>query len=90
MDTGAGVNAFLVNFDPEGIGHGSFYDWIPDGEAWQFQGYDENGLPRSLNVGLRDAPEVLCSTLHQHQHQELQRLRAKNNKTSMWDTMVVT
>ena len=22
--------------------------WIPDGGAWQFQGYDENGLLRSL------------------------------------------
>ena len=35
------------------IGDGRFYqtasgEWIPDGGAWQFQGYDENGLPRSL------------------------------------------
>ena len=22
-----------------------FHDWIPDGEAWQFQGYDESGFP---------------------------------------------
>ena len=49
LDTGAAVNAFLVNFDREGVGDGSFFDWIPDGEAWQFQGYDENSLPRSLN-----------------------------------------
>ena len=27
-----------------------------------FQGYDENGLPRSLNGRLVDAHEVLCST----------------------------
>ena len=43
-----------VNFGPEGIGDGSFYDWIPDGEAWQYQGHDENGLPRSLNGRLTD------------------------------------
>ena len=35
---------------------------IPDGEAWQFQGYDENGLPRSLIGRLTDAHDVLCST----------------------------
>ena len=34
---------------------------IPDGQAWQFQGYDENGLPRSLNGQLTDAHQVLCS-----------------------------
>ena len=49
LDTGAAVNAFPVNFDPKGVRDGSFYDWIPDGEAWQCQGYDDNGLPRSLN-----------------------------------------
>ena len=49
LDTRAAVNTFPSNFGPEGIGDGSFYDWIPDGEAWQFQGYDENGFPRSLN-----------------------------------------
>ena len=48
LDTGASVNMFQVNFDREGIGDGSFYVWIPDGEAWQFQGYDENGLPKIL------------------------------------------
>ena len=36
------VNA--LNFGPEGIGGGSFHDWIPDGEAWHIQGYDENGF----------------------------------------------
>ena len=33
----------------------------PDGGAWQFQGYDENGLLRSLNGRLTDAHKVLCS-----------------------------
>ena len=54
LDIGAAVNTFPSNFVPEGIGDGHFYDWIPDGEAWQFQGYDEVGKPRSLNgVGSR-------------------------------------
>ena len=61
LDTGAAVNTFPVNFIPEGIVDEGFYDWIPDGEAWQIQGYDENGLPRSLNGRLTDAHQVLCS-----------------------------
>ena len=36
LDTGAAVNTFPSNFGPEGIGDGSFYDWIPVGEAQQF------------------------------------------------------
>ena len=60
-DPGAAVNTFPVNFSPEGIGDGGFYDWIPVGEAWQFQGYDENGLPRSLDGRLTDAHQVFCS-----------------------------
>ena len=60
--TGATVNAFPVNFDPEGVGGGSFYHWITDGEAWQFRGYDENGLPRSLNGRFTDAHQVLGTT----------------------------
>ena len=62
LDTGAAVNTLPSNFGPEGTGDGSFYDWIPDGEAWHFQGYDENGLPRSLNRRLAKAHEVLGST----------------------------
>ena len=31
LDTRAAVNTFLVNFDREGVGDGSFYDWIQDG-----------------------------------------------------------
>ena len=79
------LNTFPSNFGPEGIGDGSFCDWIPDGEAWQFQGYDENGLPRSLNGRLMDAHSGLCS-----KHQKLPESRAKNNKTSLWVTMVVS
>ena len=54
LDTGAAVNTFRLNFGPEGAGDGRFFrtasgEWIPDGGAWQIQGYDENGLLRSLN-----------------------------------------
>ena len=53
LDIGVAVNTFPLNFGPEGAGGGRFDrtasgDWIPDGDAWQFQGYDENGLLRSL------------------------------------------
>ena len=41
LDTRAVGNTLPSNFNPEGIGDGHFHDWIPDGEAWQFQGYDE-------------------------------------------------
>ena len=61
LDTGAAVNTFPLNFSPEGIGDGRLFEWIPDGGAWQFQGYDENGLLRSLNGRLTDAHQVLCS-----------------------------
>ena len=55
LDTRAVINTVSSNFDREGIGDGSFHDWIPDGEAWQCQGYDENGFPRSLDGRLMDA-----------------------------------
>ena len=47
LDTGAAVNTFPLNFGPEEAGDGRFYrtasgEWILDGGAWQFQGYDEN------------------------------------------------
>ena len=77
LDTGAAVNTFPSNFGPEGIADGSFCDWIPDGEAWQYQGYDENGLHRSLNGRLTDAPGAAG-------------IACKERKTSSWDTMVVT
>ena len=47
LDTRLVVDTLPSNFSPEGIGDGNFHDWIPDGEAWQFRGYDENGFPRS-------------------------------------------
>ena len=57
LDTGAA---------PDGAGDGRFYrtasgEWIPDDGVWQFQGYDENGLLRSLNGRLTGAHKVLCS-----------------------------
>ena len=66
LDTGAAVNTFPLNFGPEGAGDGRFYrtasgDWILDVVAWLFQGYNENGLPRSLNGRLIGVHKVLCS-----------------------------
>ena len=62
LDTRAVVNTFPSNFSPEGIGDGNFHDWIPDGEAWQFRGYDENGFPRSPERRPMDAYELLNSS----------------------------
>ena len=66
LDTGAAVNTFPLNFGPDGARDGRFHrtasgEWIPDGGAWQFKGYDENGLLRSLNGRLTGAHKVLCS-----------------------------
>ena len=66
LDTGAAVNTFPLNFGPERAGDGRFYrtasgEWISDGGAWRFQGYDENGLLRSLNGRLAGAHKVLWS-----------------------------
>ena len=66
LDTGAAVNTFPLNFGPEGAGDGRFCrtasgEWNPDGGAWQFQGYNENGLLRSLNGRLTGEHKVLCS-----------------------------
>ena len=66
LDTGAAVNTFPLNFGPVGAGDGRFHravsgEWIPDGGAWQFHGYDENGLLRSLNGRLTGAHKVSCS-----------------------------
>ena len=61
------MNTF-PNFGPDGAGDGRFYrtasgdgEWIPDGGAWQFEGYNENGLLRSLDGRLTGAHKVLCS-----------------------------
>ena len=65
LETGAAVNTFLLSFGPEGAGDRRFYrtasgEWTPDGGAWQFQGYNENGLLRSLNGRLSGVHKVLC------------------------------
>ena len=54
------MNTFPLNFGPVGAGDGRFHrtvigEWIPDGGAWQFHGYDENGFFRSLNGRLTGA-----------------------------------
>ena len=66
LNTGAAEITVALNFGPDGAGHGRFYrtasgGWIPDGGAWQFQGYHENGLLRSLNGRLTGLHKVLCS-----------------------------
>ena len=66
LDTGVAVNTFPLNFGAEGAGDGRFYriasgEWFLDGGSWQFQGYDENGLLRSLNGRLTGVDKVLCS-----------------------------
>ena len=53
LDTGAAVNTFPLNFGPDGAGCGIFHrtascGCIPDGGAWQFQGYDENGQSETV------------------------------------------
>ena len=57
------VSSFSLEISEWVTGDGTFHDWIPYGEAWFFFffGYDENGLPRSLNRRLTDAHQVLCS-----------------------------
>ena len=52
-------------------------EWIPDGGAWQFHGYDENGLLRSLNGRLTGVHKVYPAVL--------QRSRAKDDKISTSD-----
>ena len=60
------MNTFPLNFGPDGAGDGKFYwaasgEWILDGGAWQFQGYDEIGLLRSHSGRLTGVHKVLCS-----------------------------
>ena len=68
LNTRAAVNTFPLNFGPDGAGDGRFDwtasgEWIPHGGAWQFQGYDENGLLSSLNERLTGVHKVLCSAV---------------------------
>ena len=44
LDTGATVSTILVNFDRERVGDGSFYGWISDVEARQFQGFGTSSV----------------------------------------------
>ena len=62
LDRRAVADTLPPNFGPEGIEDASFYDWIPDGEAWYFRRYDENGFPRSLDGRFVDAYEVVNSS----------------------------
>ena len=66
LDRGAAVNPFPFNFSTDGAGDGRFCrtasgECIPDGGAWQFEGYDEKGLCRSLNGRLTGVHKVLFS-----------------------------
>ena len=66
LDTRAAVNTLPLNFGPEGGRGGRFYrtasgECISDGGAWQFQGYDENGLCRSLKGRLSGVHKVVSS-----------------------------
>ena len=66
LDTRGAVNTRPLNFGPDGARDGRFHrttggECIPDGGAWQFQGYDENGLCRPLNGRLTGVRAVLCS-----------------------------
>ena len=68
LDTGAALNTFPLNFGPEGAGDGRFYrtasgEWIPDGGAWQFQGYDENGFLMEELGSFKDLMRTDCSDL---------------------------
>ena len=61
LDTSVVADTLPSNYGRAGIGGGSFYEWIPDSEAWQYQRYDENDFPRSLDGRLMDAYEDLNS-----------------------------
>ena len=66
LDTGAAVDMFPLNFGPDGAEDGRFYvmdsaGCFLDGGGSEFQGYNEDGLTRSLNVRLTSAHKVLCN-----------------------------
>ena len=61
------MNTRPLNFGPDGAGNGRFFrtvsgECIPDVEPGSFQGYDENGLCRSLNGGLTGVQKVLSTS----------------------------
>ena len=85
LDTGAEANTFTIELWSRRSRDVRFYrtasgEWILDGGAWQFQGYDENCLLRSVNDSLECTK--FCAVP--------QRLRAKDDKISTWDMMVDT
>ena len=45
LDTGVTVKHIPSEFDREGVGNGRSYDWIPEVEAKQCQGFDEKCKP---------------------------------------------
>ena len=61
--SGAAVNTRPLSFGPDGAGDGRFFctasgECTPDVEPGSFQGYDENGLCRSLNGRLTGVQKV--------------------------------
>ena len=79
LGTAAAVTTFPLNFGPDGAGYGSFYRTASGVsvsslvELGSFQGYDGNGLCRSLNGRLAGVHKV-CA--------ELEKSRAKDEKIS--------
>ena len=52
----------MIQKEQDGIFHGTASgEWIPDGGACQREGYDENGLLRSLNGRLTGVHKLQCS-----------------------------
>ena len=82
------MNTFSpLNFGPDGAGDERFYrtasgEWVPDGRAWQFQGYNENGLLRSLNGRLTGVHEGVVQCCRDRV--------AKDDKISISDMTVDT
>ena len=61
------MNTCPLNFGPDGAGDGRFFrtasgECIPDVEPGSFQGYDENGLCRSLNGRITGVQNVLSTS----------------------------
>ena len=59
------MNAFPLNFGPEGAGDGRFYrtasgEWIPDGGAWHFKGTMETACFTAAHRVLCSGAEIAC------------------------------
>ena len=86
LDTGAAVNTFPLNFGPEGTEDERFFrtasgEWIADGGAWQFQGYDANGLLGRLN-GRLTVYTRCCAVLQRSRAKEIGELAWKERTHS--------